>query len=150
MRPHSRRASRPGGRRRRRGAHGTRALASTALGHGVAIPRGRASDLRTPIAGVVRLAGNGLDFGAPDGVATTLFFFLLVPERATEEHLAMLSEIAQALGDGELRARLRAARDPAAFRGLLAQAPRLAAADEPQARDTRPASAPRIRESQRS
>jgi PTS system nitrogen regulatory IIA component len=86
-------------------------LGSTGLGQGVAIPHGRLRGLKRAMAAVVRLAAP-IPFDAPDGRPVTLLFALLVPENATEEHLALLSELAQMLSDRDLRAALMNDPDP--------------------------------------
>ena len=78
------------------------ALGSTALGAGVAIPHGRVKGLKQPIAAFIRLK-NPIDFAAPDGEAVSILIFLLVPEKATQEHLEILSSIAQLLSDADAR-----------------------------------------------
>ena len=77
-------------------------LCSTALGEGVAIPHGRIKGLREAVAAVVRLS-QPLPFDAPDGQPVRLLIFLLVPEHATEEHLELLSELAELLSDQAIR-----------------------------------------------
>lgn len=79
------------------------ALGSTGLGRGVAIPHGRIKGLSQPQAAIVRTCQPLSDFSGPDGVPVSLFFFLLVPEQATEQHLEILSEIAQLLSDHKIR-----------------------------------------------
>ncbi|NCZ83446.1 MAG: PTS sugar transporter subunit IIA, partial [Betaproteobacteria bacterium] len=58
----------------------------------------------------VRLA-KPLPFDAPDGQPVSLVFFLLVPENANQEHLELLSELAEMLSDEGFRASLNAALD---------------------------------------
>jgi PTS system nitrogen regulatory IIA component len=77
-------------------------LGSTGLGLGVAIPHGRMRGLKRAIAAVVRLC-DPVAFDAPDGRPVGLLVALLVPENATQEHLELLSELAQMLSDRELR-----------------------------------------------
>ena len=81
------------------------ALGSTGLGQGVAIPHGRVRGVKEAMAAVVRLH-HPVAFDAPDGRPVGLLFALLVPEKARQEHLEMLSELAQMLSDRELRASL--------------------------------------------
>ncbi len=69
-------------------------LGSTGLGKGVAIPHGRLASLKNPICAFVKLA-TPVDFDAADGQAVDLVFALLVPEDSTEEHLQVLSTIAE-------------------------------------------------------
>src|SRR6266700_7239688 len=80
-------------------------LGSTGLGQGVAIPHGRIKGLKDAVGAFVRLA-QAVPFDAPDGKPVNLVFVLLVPEQATEEHLKLLSELAQMLSDRELRGKL--------------------------------------------
>jgi len=84
-------------------------LGSTGLGQGVAIPHGRIKGLKDAVAAFVRLA-QPVPFDSPDGKPVSLVFLLLVPEQATEQHLRVLSELAQMLSDRELREKL--ASDP--------------------------------------
>src|SRR5437762_13596862 len=77
-------------------------LGSTGLGQGVAIPHGRIKGLKDALGAFVRLA-QPVPFDAPDGKPVNLVFALLVPDQATEQHLRVLSELAQMLSDRELR-----------------------------------------------
>jgi PTS system nitrogen regulatory IIA component len=86
-------------------------LGSTGLGQGVAIPHGRIKGLKEAVGAFVRLA-QPVPFDAPDGKPVNLVFLLLVPEQATEQHLQILSELAQMLSDRELRERLTTTADP--------------------------------------
>jgi len=82
-------------------------LGSTALGQAVAIPHGRMRGLKRAIAAILRLR-DAVPFDAPDGRPVALLVALLVPENATQEHLELLSELAQMVSDRELRAALMA------------------------------------------
>ena len=93
-------------------------LGSTGLGKGVAIPHGRIKGLKDTLAAVVRLA-EPIAFDAPDGEPVNLLVFLLVPEHATEEHLEMLSELAELLSDRTIRESLIACEDPAQVLRIL-------------------------------
>lgn len=86
-------------------------LGSTALGAGVAIPHGRVKGLKDPVAALVRL-NTPIDFAAPDGLPVSVLIFLLVPEKATQQHLEILSSIAQLLSDSDLRSKISAENDP--------------------------------------
>lgn len=77
-------------------------LGSTGLGQGVAIPHGRIKGLKDAVGAFVRLA-TPVPFDAPDGKPVALAFLLLVPEQATEQHLQILSELAQMFSDRDLR-----------------------------------------------
>lgn len=93
-------------------------LGSTALGEGVAIPHGRIKGLKRPAAALIRLA-EPIPFEAPDGQPVSLLIFLLVPEQATQEHLEILSGIAQLLSDKDARAQLTTENDRATIYQLL-------------------------------
>lgn len=94
-------------------------LGSTGLGHGVAIPHGRIKGLKAPMAAVFQLA-HPIGFDAPDERPVTLLIFLLVPEAATQQHLEILSEIAELLSDQHLRETMQATADAAALHALIA------------------------------
>jgi len=93
-------------------------LGSTGLGEGVAIPHGRIKGLRDAIAAVVSVT-PGIPFDAPDGQPVRLLFFLLVPEHANEEHLEILSELAELLSDAAIRAQLMDSHDAGQVHHLL-------------------------------
>jgi PTS system nitrogen regulatory IIA component len=93
-------------------------LGSTGLGDGVAIPHGRIKGLKEAVAAVVRVA-EPIHFDAPDGMPVRLLVFLLVPEHATEEHLELLSELAELLSDEKVRESLTATDDPAQLHRIL-------------------------------
>ena len=86
-------------------------LGSTALGAGVAIPHGRVKGLKQPSAAFIKLK-DPIEFAAPDGQPVSTLIFLLVPEKATQQHLEILSSIAQLLSDADTREFLSTATDP--------------------------------------
>jgi nitrogen PTS system EIIA component len=69
-------------------------LGSTGLGFGVAIPHGRLRNLKEMVCAFVRTA-NPVPFESPDGQPVRLVLAMLVPEHATEQHLELLSYLAQ-------------------------------------------------------
>ena len=83
-------------------------LGSTGLGRGVAIPHGRIKGLKEAVGALVRTK-QPIPFDAPDGQPVALIFVLLVPDRATDAHLQILSELAQMFSDKAFRERLMAA-----------------------------------------
>jgi nitrogen PTS system EIIA component len=93
-------------------------LGSTGLGQGVAIPHGRIKGLKEALGAFIRLA-QPVPFDAPDGNAVTLVFVLLVPEKATEKHLQILSELAQMFSDKALREAMNRAADAAGLHQLI-------------------------------
>src|SRR6188474_2603780 len=94
-------------------------LGSTGLGQGVAIPHGRIKGLKDALGAFVRLS-QPVPFDAPDGNPVNLVFVLLVPEKANEKHLQILSELAQMFSDKALREAMSRAPDAAALYELIA------------------------------
>jgi PTS system nitrogen regulatory IIA component len=94
-------------------------LGSTGLGQGVAIPHGRIKGLKEALGAFVRLA-QPVPFDAPDSNPVSLVFVLLVPEKATEKHLQILSELAQMFSDKALREAMSGASDADALYQLIA------------------------------
>jgi nitrogen PTS system EIIA component len=93
-------------------------LGSTGLGQGVAIPHGRIKGLKEALGAFIRVA-QPVPFDAPDGNPVTLVFVLLVPEKATEKHLQILSELAQMFSDKALREAMGRAPDAPALHQLI-------------------------------
>lgn len=94
-------------------------LGSTGLGQGIAIPHGRIKGLKEATGAFLRLAAP-VPFDSPDGKPVSLLFVLLVPEQATEQHLQILSELAQRFSDRSCREALSGAPDAEAIRQLFA------------------------------
>jgi PTS system nitrogen regulatory IIA component len=95
-------------------------LGSTALGHGVAIPHGRIKGMKDAVGALVRM-DQPIPFDAPDGAPVKLIFVLLVPERATDLHLQILSELAQMFSDDGFRERLATAPTAAEIHRLITE-----------------------------
>jgi nitrogen PTS system EIIA component len=93
-------------------------LGSTGLGQGIAIPHGRIRGLSQAQGAFVRLR-SPIPFDAPDGKPVALIFVLLVPEQATEQHLQLLSELAQMFSESRFRDSLAAPADAAALHALF-------------------------------
>jgi PTS system nitrogen regulatory IIA component len=93
-------------------------LGSTGLGQGIAIPHGRIKGLQRALGAFVRPL-QPIPFDAPDGRPVAQVFVLLVPEHATEEHLQLLSELAQMFSDKAFRERLATTADAAAVHALF-------------------------------
>jgi PTS system nitrogen regulatory IIA component len=94
------------------------ALASTAIGHGVAIPHGRIGALEESLGAFLRL-DRPVEFGASDGAPVDLVFALAVPEHYVQQHLHQLADLAGQFADAGFRERLRRAPDLAALRTTL-------------------------------
>jgi PTS system nitrogen regulatory IIA component len=94
-------------------------LGSTGLGQGVAIPHGRIKGLKDATGAFLRLAAP-VPFDSPDGKPVSLLFVLLVPEVATEQHLQILSELAQHFSDRTCREALASAIDANCVRQIFA------------------------------
>jgi PTS system nitrogen regulatory IIA component len=98
-------------------------LGSTGLGHGVAIPHGRIKGLKETLCAFAKTQ-SGIPFESPDGEPVRLVFAMLVPEHATEQHLEILSQLAQMFSDEQLRNALLAADDlQSAYRLLTEWSP---------------------------
>ncbi|MDO8304319.1 PTS sugar transporter subunit IIA [Herminiimonas sp.] len=93
-------------------------LGSTGLGHGVAVPHGRIKGLKAPLAAFVRLA-QPIPFESPDGQPVSLLIFLLIPDNVTQQHLEILSELAEMFSDEAFRTLLSTTEDPAAIHARL-------------------------------
>lgn len=81
------------------------ALGSTALEDGVAIPHAKLSHISQLFLGCGRKS-EGIDFDAPDGKKTTLFFVVLVPSSAVANHLKVLARLSRLLKEERIRQRL--------------------------------------------
>lgn len=93
-------------------------LGSTGLGHGVAIPHGRIKGLKHTLCAFVKPAAP-IPWDAPDGLPAEMIFFILVPEKATELHLQILSELAQMFSDKSFRDSIAACSDADCAHRLL-------------------------------
>ena len=81
-------------------------LGSTGLGNGVAIPHARMKGIDQAYAGLL-IAEAPVDFDAMDNAPVDLFFALIVPDQAHEEHLQILAELANLLANDRFTSRLR-------------------------------------------
>lgn len=93
-------------------------LGSTGLGHGVAVPHGRIKGLKAPLAAFVRLAAP-IPFESPDGEPVNLLIFLLIPDNVTQQHLEILSEVAEMFSNEVFRNVLSTTADPAAVHARI-------------------------------
>ncbi|MEX2353250.1 MAG: PTS sugar transporter subunit IIA [Gammaproteobacteria bacterium] len=81
-------------------------LGSTGLGHGIGLPHGRRKGGARTIAAFIKI-DTGVQYDAIDQKPVDLFFALLVPEESTEEHLNILSRLAQMFSNNELVGNIR-------------------------------------------
>lgn len=93
-------------------------LGSTGLGHGVAVPHGRIKGLKAPLAAFMRL-NEPIPFESPDGEPVKLLIFLLIPDHVTQQHLEILSEVAEMFSDEAFRSMLATTSDPQAVHARL-------------------------------
>ena len=96
------------------------ALASTAIGEGVAIPHGKLGAV-SEITACLGRAPAGVDFDSMDGQPTYLFFVLVAPESSTGAHLKALARISRVFKDPEFRRRLLAATNAEAMYHVVAE-----------------------------
>ena len=80
-------------------------LGSTGIGHGVAIPHGRSSELERPAIAFGRSLQE-VDFDSIDGQPTRIFFLLIAPENGSNDHLHLLARIARLMRDAPTREEL--------------------------------------------
>jgi len=97
-------------------------LGSTALGQGVAIPHARVKGLDRPIVVFVRMRFP-ISFEAPDGKPVGSMLVLLVPQLATDMHLALLAQGAEMFCDPSFRDVLRTCSDADAIASAFARWP---------------------------
>ncbi len=95
-------------------------LGSTGLGHGIAVPHGRIKGLKEAAGAFFRMRAP-IPFEAPDGKPVSLIFVLLVPEKANEQHLLMLSKLAEMFSERDTRALLMDVQDAAQARSLITE-----------------------------
>lgn len=96
-------------------------LSSTGIGHGIAIPHGRTSEVESIIV-AAGVAPSPIDFDALDGRPVSLFFLLIGPESAGGAHVRALGRISRILRHESVREDLTHASSSAAFMHRLAGA----------------------------
>ncbi|MCK7581923.1 MAG: PTS sugar transporter subunit IIA [Chromatiales bacterium] len=96
-------------------------LGSTGLGQGIAIPHGRIKGLQGGASAPSSAWPRRSSSTRRTASRSALLFVLLVPEQATEQHLQILSELAQMFSDKAFRDSAAAARPtPTAIHALFA------------------------------
>ena len=93
-------------------------LGSTGVGHGVAIPHGRFSEL-DQICGVFVKLDKPVNYDSIDDQPVDLIFLLLAPEEAGADHLKALAKISRICRDQATCAKLRGADNSDAIYAIL-------------------------------
>jgi PTS system nitrogen regulatory IIA component len=96
------------------------AVASTGVGHGVAVPHARVAGL-TRLRGVFVRLEQPVAFGAVDDRPVDLIFALFAPPEASGEHLRALARVSRLLRQSDIREQLRQAHGVDAIRALLVE-----------------------------
>jgi len=81
-------------------------IGSTAIGEGVAVPHARLEALSEPQAMFMRLS-QPIDMDAADDALVDIFFVLLVPQEADNDHLRVLSRVARIIRQSEMLEQFR-------------------------------------------
>ncbi len=97
-------------------------LGTTGVGHGIAIPHGKLSELPN-ITGFFARLENAVDFDSMDNQPVDLIFVLLAPESAGAEHLKALARISRTLRDQEICDKLRGTNNSEALFAVLTEEP---------------------------
>jgi nitrogen PTS system EIIA component len=95
-------------------------LGTTGVGHGIAIPHGKLSNLEH-VYGVFARLERPVDFDAIDDQPVDLMFLLLAPEAAGADHLKALARVSRLLRDGSMCDKLRGSDSAEAIYALLTQ-----------------------------
>lgn len=85
-------------------------LGNTGIGHGVAIPHIRSSEVNHPIAALLHIK-QGIDLDGSDDIPVDLFFALIVPEGSNIKHLEILASLAKRFSKQNYLRDLRNAKD---------------------------------------
>ena len=81
------------------------AMASTGIGHGIAIPHCLTNLVDETVMAFGR-STNGIPFDSADNKPAQLIFLLAGPQTATSEHLKLLSKLSRLLTEQQFRAQL--------------------------------------------
>ncbi len=93
-------------------------LGSTGLGNGFAIPHARLNNLDATIGCFIRL-NQPVKFEAPDNKPVDLVFTIIIPEKATDEHLKILSSLAKIFSQAEICDAIRKADSSDEIAGII-------------------------------
>lgn len=95
-------------------------LGPTGVGHGIALPHARLSNVEAVVGLFLRLE-KPLEFDAVDRQPVDLIFCLLAPQEAGVEHLKALALVSRTLRDHDTCAKLRANSDPNTLFAILTE-----------------------------
>jgi len=95
-------------------------LGSTGIGHGVAIPHCRSSEISSPTLVLGRTV-EPVEFDSIDGKPARIFFLLVVPENGNNDHLHMLAKIARLMKGANTREKLLQVDTPQAVLQLIGE-----------------------------
>lgn len=89
------------------------AQGTTAIGEGIAVPHAKSESVKHAALSAMTVP-DGVDYEAPDGAPSSLFFMIAAPPDG-DVHLEILSRLMVMLMDAEFCAKLRGAETPDAF-----------------------------------
>lgn len=96
-------------------------LGSTGLGQGVAIPHGCIRQLKETVGVFVRTK-DGIPFDARDGLPVRIMFVLLAPQEGEgDEHLQVLSAIAEKFSSEEIIKQLLIEKNPETVHAIIVE-----------------------------
>jgi len=93
-------------------------LATTGIGHGVAVPHVRSTQI-TRMSVCLGRSVEGIDYHAPDGQKVHTIFLIVAPNEPNEEHVKLLRWISTIGRDADFRRFVLAARNRTEILGLL-------------------------------
>jgi len=102
-------------------------LGPTGVGHGVALPHARLSEL-TSVVGAFIILEKPIDFSSVDRQPVDIAFALFAPQEAGVEHLKALALVSRTLRDATLCSKLRANLDASTLFSILTEAQNVQAA----------------------
>lgn len=94
-------------------------IGNTGFEEGIAIPHAKSAAVAQP-AVAIGISRNGIEYGAEDGEASTLFFMIASPDGGADHHIEVLAELSSKLiEDGFIQAFMQAGSPKAALDLLL-------------------------------
>lgn len=97
-------------------------LGPTGVGHGVALPHARLTQVNEVVGCFIRLE-KPIDFDSVDRLPVDLVFALLAPANAGVEHLKALAAISRTMRDPAVCQKLRSNTEAATLHAVLTEAP---------------------------